>query len=257
MSGFIADNSTYDILAENQISIILSHFNRDYIFDIIENNIEGRFDFMQAKPNVIASYETYFKQLVMQYTADLDVQQIEQTREDTYREIIELLSNKFNISIDLTNIQDYYSVAYYLYSFLISDFRNNLVNFFTNYIIKEKNAIYEALNLSEYKKSKDTTTLYNKKVYKNIKLAIINANLEIVLKNICAFDISFDTLLNCIYQDKNMVKYIQSIITPNVDFFKEQYVSCIFSNLNPMITTAIRMNIQKLSINEEIAIQSM
>lgn len=257
MSGFLADNSTYNITTENQISVILSHFSRDYIFDVIENNIKGRFDFMQNKPNVIASYEAYFKQLSMQYTADLDIQNINQTREDIYIEIIELLSNKFNISLDLTNIQDYYSVAYYLYSFLISDFKNNLVSFFTNYIIREKNAIYEALNLSEYKKNKDTTTLYNKKIYKNIKLAIINANLELVLKNICAFDIDFNTILNCIYQDKNMVKYIQSIMTPNVDFFKEQYVPFIFSNLNPMLTTAIRINIQQQSMIEDIAIQNL
>lgn len=257
MSGFIA-SSSYNVTTENEIAVILSHFNSEFIFDIIRDNIAQKYNFYQINmPNVVASFEQYFKQLQMVYDNLDDKVSIENTRIETYKEILNILSSHYDLEIDHDSIQDYYSITYYLYDLLVSGFNNSMITFFTNYIIKEKNTIYDVLQLNNLKKNKDISTIYNKKVYKNTKLAIINANLEYVIDNLCGYDITFNTILNTIYQDKNMIRFIENIVVPRVDFFKSTYVNMIFSTVRPIILTNIRLEIQKQSMVEDISIMSL
>jgi hypothetical protein len=251
--SYFAGSNTYNVCVETEISNILSHFNTQFIFDVIKDNINNRTSYIQMlNGNIPASFEQYFKQIKMRYTGD--IQTIDQVRIDTYREIIKILCNECKLQYIESQIQDYYSAAYYLYDFLVANFTNNLVGFFANYIIKEKNGLYDSLKLNEYKKNKDSSTSYSKKIYKNIKLAIINSNLDYVIDNICVFDISFQNILSTVYFDKNVIKYIESIVTPLNDFFKMYYVSLIQSNLRPILLTNIRLEIQKLSVFEDINI---
>ena len=82
---------------------------------------------------------------------------------------------------------------------------------------------------------------------KNIKLAIINANLEYVIDNICAFDMPFEMVLQNVYQDKNIIDFILSIVSPIDDFFKSAYVSALKSENRINILTNIRFEIQRLA----------
>lgn len=256
MSAFIANNSEYNISTENEISIIISHFNSQFIFDVIKDNINKRFEYTQlSMSNIPASFEQNFKQLMVQYPSD--VQRIDATRIETYKEIIQILCNHCGFIYNEEAIQDYYSAAFYLYNFLVSNFTNNLVSFFVNFILKEKNSLYENLNLNNLKKNKDSTTIYSKRVYKNPKVAIINANLDYVIDNISVFDISFNDVLNTIYQDKSIVKYIEGIVVPMHDFFKQSYASLLQSNLRPILLTNIRLELQRQSISEDISITSV
>lgn len=252
MSRVISNSNVYSISTESEISLILSHFNSEYIFNLIEDNISNKFKYYQTNmPNVVAAYEQYFKQLSMTYTNQGDKERIEKVKLETYSEIINILCNKHNLVFNHEENQDLYSAAYYLYDFLICKYTDNLVLFFTNFILKEKNSIYESLNLNDYKKSKDSSTIYNKKIYKNPKIAIITANLEYVISNICVFDIPFNVLLNNIYQDnKSMIRFIENIVQPKCDFFKDNYVRSLNTNLRPILLTDIRLEIQKHSIEE-------
>lgn len=255
MSSFIANSSVYNVTTENEIAVILSHFSTEFIFNIIRDNIHKKFDTYQMNiPNVVASFEQYFKQLQMIYNNPTDISNIENVRIETYKEILYILGKEFNLEIDFENIQDYYSITYYLYDLLVSGFNNHVINFFTNYIIKEKNGIYDLLNLGVLKKNKDTSTIYNKKIYKNAKIAIINANLEYVVDSMSGFDITFNMILNTIYQDKNMVKMIESVVAPRVDFFKFCYIGILQSNIRPILLTNIRLEIQKQSMVDNISI---
>jgi len=259
MSGFLAANNTYNINTENEVSIILSHFNSEFLFNVIKDNITRKTEYYQiGMPNIVAAYENRFKQLMSIYTSELDLQNIKQTREETYKEIIDILCREYNLQLNqnLDN-EDYYSIAYYLYSFLVSDFKNNVVLFFTNYIMKEKNYLYDYLELNDLKRSKDTTTIYNKKTYKNSKIAIINANLEFVINSIFVFDIDMNTLLNCIYDNKNIVKFLENTIQPVHDFFKYHISGFMQSQFRPILITDIRLSIQKLSMSEDININNI
>jgi len=249
MSGFIAGNIEYNITTESEVAEILSHFNSEYILNVIRDNILRKHNFYPMNPpNIVMAYDTNFKILQNNYPEkSVD---IENVRIETYKEIIDILCREYQLQFNDID-QDYYSTAFYLYNFLLSEFSSCLINFFANFIIKEKNSLYDSTGLVDMKKNKDTSTIYNKKIYKNTKLAIINANLEHVIDNICTYDISLNTVLSNIYFDKNIVRHIESVITPIYDFFKTSYVPIVQSEIKPLLLTNIRFQIQRMS-NESI-----
>ena len=249
MSGFIAGNIEYNITTESEVAEILSHFNSEYILNVIRDNILRKHNFYPMNPpNIVMAYDTNFKILQNNYPEkSVD---IENVRIETYKEIIDILCREYQLQFNDID-QDYYSTAFYLYNFLLSEFSSGLINFFANFIIKEKNSLYDSTGLVDMKKNKDTSTIYNKKIYKNTKLAIINANLEHVIDNICTYDISLNTVLSNIYFDKNIVRHIESVIIPIYDFFKTAYVPIVQSEIKPLLLTNIRFQIQRMS-NESI-----
>lgn len=247
MSRFVSVNGAYNVCTDNEVSVILSHIESDYVIDVVKNSLKQRFlriDNIITPPNIVNSWEQFFKQLLLRYTADEDQQNIKNVREQTYKEIIGLICEEFNLQFNDQDIEDYYSPAFYLYDLFISNFGTYLILFYSNYIIKEKNGIYDSMGLIDYKKKKDTSTLYNKKIFKNNKLAVIISNLDYVINNMCAFDISFDMILNTVYQDKYMIKFIQNIVSPRDNFYQNQYVPLLRSDLRPNILSNIRLNIQ-------------
>lgn len=244
MSGFISNSAEYDITTESEVANMLSHFNTEYIFDFVKENLQRKSNFYPTNPpNAISAFESNFK-IIMNLFPQNEME-ITNVRIETYKEIIKILCNEYSLKFNDSE-QDYFSAAYYLYGFLISGFSSGIISFFANYIIREKNSIYESTGLANMKKNKDISTVYNKKIYKNSKLAIINANLEYVIDNICQYDMPLDVILNSIYTDKNIVKYIDNCIDPINDFFKSFYVPFVQSNIKPLILTNIRFEIKKL-----------
>ncbi len=245
MSGFIAGNMEYNINTDTEVAEILSHFNSEYVLNVVRDSLLIKQNFYpMSPPNIVQAFEANFK--TMQSTFPGSYDEIEDVRIKTYKEIIDILCNECQLQFNDIE-QDYYSTAFYLYSFLLSDFTTCLLTFFSNYIVKEKNALYDTIGLNNMKKNKDTSTIYSKKVYKNSKLAIINANLECVVDNICMYDIPLNTILSNIYTDKNIIKHIELVVGPIVDFFKYVYVPIIQSEIKPLFLTNIRFMIQKIS----------
>lgn len=248
MSGFIADNSSYNISTDYSMSVILSHFNTDYIYSSIKNQIDMKY--IEPLPminNIVYGYNENFKQLLFTYTNELDRQQILNTRNSIYTEIIDLLCKEFKLEFNKTEEdgQDLYNPAFYMFKLLVSEFSENVKTFFTNFIIKERNSIYTNLDLAQYKREKDSSTIYNKKRIKNSKLAIIISRLNYVIDNICVYDIPFETFLYYICEDKNMYAYLVNMIQPKVDFFKT-FVVPMFnpeSPVRPMLISDITISL--------------
>ena len=144
---------------------------------------------------------------------------------------------------------DIYSAANIVYDFLVSKFNIYIVQFFVNYINREKSTLYDALELAPKKKE---VSVYSKKLYKNnsSKLAVIHANLEFVLSNICNFDIDFDTFVEiaCI-PDRQRGKYLQSILVDTGDFFKLVVVPYFNTNYAELVTQT-KFALQGLSYTE-------
>lgn len=252
MSNFTANSNMYNINTENEVAVILSHFESNFIFDIIKDNLQKKYNYNYiSAANIAASFEQNFKNIKTMYNSSEDVNQIENVRISTYKEIINIICTEYQLQFNDSGDLDYYTAAYYLYDFLVSNFSKNMISFFANYIYKERNSIYEILNLNNMKKNKDSSTLYGKKMYKDIKLAVINANLEYVMDNICVYDISLQNILSTVYTDKNIIIYLNNIISPIYDFFKLSYVPVMQSQLKPIVLSNIRFEIQKLSIIED------
>lgn len=250
MSSFIASNNVYNIQTEKEISDTLAEFSPEFVMDTIKYRIEDRFNAYQIQnPNLPAAWEQYFKQLQNNYP--MNIEEIENTRIETYQEIINIIAESGDFVIRQESITDFYSIAFYLYDFFIANFANYMVTFFTNFIIKEKNGIYDVLNLASRKRNKDSSTIYNKRLDKNIKLAIINSNLEYVIDSMFNFDISFHNILENIYGNTPIIQLLENICLPKGDFYKSNYLPVLSSNLKPIIITNIRMSIQRESASHD------
>lgn len=243
----VANSQVYNIQTENEVAIILSRFNSNFIFDVIRDNLAQKFNYsFISAPNVVAAFEQNFKYFQIRYPSDYD--NIEVVRISTYKEIINILCNEYNLQFNDNDGLDYYSLALYLYDFLACNFNNYMVSFFANYIYKEKNSLYEFLNMEALKKNKDSSTIYGKKIYKDPKLAILNANLNSVIASICNFDITFENILSIVYSNKNIVNYLTAHVSPINDFFKSTYCYSFSLDMQPVILTNIRLEIQKMAV---------
>jgi hypothetical protein len=243
-----SNNSEYSIATDNEVSAIISHFNDDYIYTTVNKSIDEKIRaYNMQMPNIVVSYEQYFKQAIDQYPDASSA--IYAARDNVYSQIIKILCNYYQLVFNDNDIQDLYSSAVYLYEFLVSNFQNNLIEFFSNYILKEKNAIYDVLNLGTLKRNKDSSTIYSKKIYKNTRLGIICANLDVVIDNINVFDIDYAAYLNTVYNNdnRNIAKHIEMVTSPLNDFFKTYISSCFLSNMRPVLITSIRLKLQELS----------
>lgn len=255
MTTFIG-NSVYDIVAENEMLSVLSHFDTDYIFNMIKDMSTQKYESCQpTNANVVYVYEQYFKGLKSQASTDSDIEEIDYIRDKTYIEIIDILCKDHNLYCEPTlDHSKYYTMAFYLYDFLIAKYRNHVVTFFSNFILREKNNLYESLDLARFKKNKDSSTIYNKKIFKNTKLAVIASNLEYIIDNISVFDISFETILDMIYNDRDIVNFLSSNISPLGDFFKNTFTLAMKSSIRPIILTDIRLFISREAIEDDINI---
>lgn len=232
----------YNIVSDNQLASILSYFDPDYIYNIVTNSLRYKFrPYNPPLPNLVNSLEMDYKATFENYP---ETEETKQSRFAAYTNIIKIICDTHDIDYNLENV-DIYSAASTIYDLLISNFSNNIINFFTNYIIKERNSLYNGLNLATLKKNKDSTTIYNKKIfYKSIKIATINANLELILDSMKVFDITFEDILSFIYP-KEICNFITSIFLPKSDFYKNVFVPIIeISEYRVILLTAIRLNLQ-------------
>lgn len=232
----------YNIVSDNQLASILSYFDSDYIHSIVDNSLQCRFrPYNPPMPNLVNSLEMDYKSVINQYT---ETEESKQIRYSSYCDIIRIICDRCDIDYNIENV-DIYSAASTIYDLLISNFTNNIINFFTNYIIKERNTLYNGLNLAALKKNKDSSTIYNKKIFSNsIKMAIINANLEYVLDSIKVFDIPFEEILSFIYP-KEICNFITSTFLPRNDFYKTTFVPILeIPECKVLLLTSIRLNLQ-------------
>ena len=99
------------------------------------------------------------------------------------------------------------------------------------------------------KKNKDSSTIYGKKIYKDIKLAVINANIDMVISQIATMDIPFHSIIGTICgNNSEYKKYFLTIISAESDFFQNTYLPVLNSDIRPDIITCIRFKLQEIAI---------
>ena len=252
--SFVSNNAEFSIVSDGEVASIINYFSDDMILDIVERNIQNKFrPYQPMLGNVVASIDSIMKSCLETYPNFKD--EIEDNKEEIYKKIIRIICNYYNLEFvgdRFLDPIDYYSCAFYLYKFLISEFTNSLIDFFVNYIVREKTAIYDYLKLSEFKKDKDISSTYSKRIYKNdIKLAVIHTNLEYVIDNISGFDITLDILLDNIYSgvDANIASFIKLIVADKGNIFRNHFIPFLNAAYKPVILTEIRMRMQAVADN--------
>lgn len=233
---------------ENELAGILSHYSSEYVYDIVTDQIDkikSGFVGINVPPNVVSAWEQNFKAILERYGSE-GTSEVQRVREETYKEIITIICDKFNLNFTISDV-DYYSAALTLYDFFVCNFTRNITSFFAKYLYKERGAIYDSMDLSEDKKKKDSSTIYGKHMYKDIKIAVINANLVKILGNVCAsMEFDFQTLINTIMDDKNYARYILSLISDKSNIFNDIMVPLVNMNM-PEYVTGIRFMIQEIA----------
>lgn len=254
----ISATELYEINNEYNVTDILAHFDSSYILNIIEDKLENiSFATSQIEPNIVVSFENNFKNMNDRFPGDS--QNIRNIREQVYRDIIRILTNKFNLQFNMSDENiDLYTAAYYLYDFLMSHRNNIMVNFFTAFIINNKESLCTTLNIEEFRKGKDSAAAYSKRVYQDNKFAIISANMPAIINYISTLDVTLLNIFQSTYKDIKLVQFLDNAFADKGNFFKDYYCSILNKPEElPIIITNIRLalqshvgNISQSDINE-------
>ncbi len=256
MSDFISNSNTYNIITETELSEILSHYNSEFVLSVVEEAIKRRFiEYPYIPiPNVVSAWENNFK-LIMNKYADLPESKTEipRVRSETYQEIIDFICQHFDLQFTNDQNIDLYSAANLMYEFFVCSFLPYMTDFFAKYIYNERNSLYENLHLSNFKKNKDSSTIYGKKIYKDIRMAVINANVGYIVEQMESFDIDLSTIFQ-ISLPTQVANYMDSLISSNSDFYHNFYVSLLKTDMKSPILSEIILKLRQISGSDDIQI---
>ena len=237
----------YEISNEFNLTEILAHFDSNYIFDIINDKLENlEYNNILEEPNVVASFEENFK--IMNENFPGDSANIRAIREQVYLDIIHTLCDHFNLEFnEEDDTIDKYTLAFYMYDFFISNRNNIMINFYTSFIINNKDSLTRILNLDEYRKSRDTAAVYGKRIYDDQGYGVISANMVKVINNISTMEITLFNIFQSTYTNPEILFFLDNALADKGDFFKDFYCEVLERpDVLPIIITNIRLALQKI-----------
>ena len=257
MSSFNASMNmqAFGVATENELAEVLSHYSSEFVLGILEKAMKSRYESvpLATMPNVVSAWEQNFKAIIAQY-GESSTAEVYRVRNETYREIIDQICREFGLNFTIDDSVDLYSAAFHLYNLFVCGFIDNMTTFFANYIYKERSTIYDSLNLQDLRKNKDSSTIYGKRVFKDIKFAIVSANIDMVISQISAMDFKFHYIISTIFgMNSDITKYYLSIVYADESFFNKAYLSVLNSDIRPEIITNIRFKLQEIAVaNDQI-----
>lgn len=252
MLDFMINNKVYEIQANNQLSIILSQFDADYIVSIVDDTLQRQFNTFDliGPPNAVIACEDLFKEYYDTYPAEHD--NIDDTRNELYREIIARICKWMGLSFNENAGVDIFTLARYMYDFYVAKFNKYLINFYDRYLEAEKDYIYTSMYLEDLPKNKDMSSIYSNMSFSNDKIiALIVSNIQYVLMHLKEMPVTDEYIYKTIYHDDSVVQlFISNISSMNGVF--NLYNRVLFNPyLYPTIVTHIRMALQ-MSHREEL-----
>lgn len=241
------DSGYLTLTNEVELSKLLANFNSDVVFDTIGFKIDTRntCNFLYTEPNIVKAFRMNFIDLRNRFPGD--VNNINEVEDNVYECIIDTIAENSLLCINKEMLnQNKLFVASTLYDVFVSNYIRSLIQFFGEFIIAEKNALYEACQLDNYKKNKDGTTIYGKKSYKDQKFAIINANIDRVVSFMETIDIPLEKILQVVVGSKPIVAGLSNIVMEREGgVFKQLYFNTIRDKaVESLILSSIRLYIQ-------------
>lgn len=237
----------YRINNEYNVTEILAHFDSNYILHTLEDRLNNlNYTSSLIESNDVASFEENFKLMNEKFPGDS--QNIKNVREEVYREIIRILTNKFNLEFNtVDDTIDIYTAAYYLYDFLVCRRNDLMIRFFTLFIINNKENICSILNIDGFKKNKDSSSAYGRRMYSDPKYAVISANIPFIIDHISSLNITLTNIFQSVYVNPSLVAFLDNAIADKGNFFRDFYYSVVKNpEIAPNIITNIRLSLQRL-----------
>lgn len=245
------NSQMYNIERENELADVLSHYNSEFVFNVIQNALQGRFsnnNFLTI-PNVVNAWEQNFKAILDQF-GNSSMQEVHRVRTETYKEIINIICKEFNLNFTVADV-DQFSAANKLYQLFVCDFNELIISFFAKYIYKERNSIFDSMGLAEMKRNKDSSNLYAKRVYKDNKIATINAYIDKVITGLTGMDFDLYQIISIAISSKELVQYYIDLISPAGDFFNESIVPVLQSDNRAVLISNIRFRLHDIAMSHD------
>lgn len=206
------------------IGSILSNFETAWVMNSVKDSLDMRFrPYEGPMPNFVDIRNREFEVLLSSSPDYRD--QILQTRDQTYQEIIEAICGYYNLEFsgNYEEIQpiELYGIARTLYDIFVSRFTIHIVDFYVNYVMSNIDSIYAYLSTDENvrkPREKDMPV----KSYIDPKFLLIHANLNKVILNTASYDISLENLLY-FFTDQNTATRLCQYLSDKGDIYKNYY----------------------------------
>ncbi len=234
---------------DQALGTILGNFSSDYILHVVGDSLNLRFrPFSDEMPNICDILERRFAAVYANAPDYID--QISYTRDETYQEIIKIICNYYNLQFtgvfeDLQS-NELYGIARTLYDIFVSRYTTFSINFFTRYIIDNKESIYNMINCDPNAyRPKETNT----KLIDDEKMLLIHANINTIIMNMPGFDIPLNILLSYLC-DPATYNRIGNLLEDKGDIFKNHYAIYITDpKTTAEMITSIKLNLQSATYN--------
>lgn len=246
----------YVTLSEVELSYILSHFNEEYILNILNYHLENKTDpnkFLSGT-NIVRSIEIDMNMIKNKYNYAEFITKINDIRLDVYKNILDRINKEYNYKLiyNLNDDIDIYSVTNIIYDFFVGNYTKYIITFISRFIYNEKDEIYDKISNSNNKKNKNSSIIYTKKRIDDPKIALISANIIDVINDITELKISLEQVANTVL-DANKALFLTSIVNSIDDNFFLLYIKDIINNESviPSIITLIRLEILNIFTGNE------
>lgn len=228
----------YDITnGDIDLAQVLDNFNAEYVIHVMEDMLANRdYNNLLEKPNLVTAFENYFNIMRTQYLNDGE--NINQIRSEMYDIIISKLCSAYNLKFNFDDESiSHYTAATFLYEFLISKYNAYIINFFTSFIINNKNTLF--IGLKSTKAAKEPTIITQKI---DPELLLISNNIAQVINLIYNYDIDLDYIFKTIYPDPRIAMMMSTAFADYGNFFRDHYCAIL---ANPEVLPVITVNIRE------------
>jgi hypothetical protein len=213
------------------IGTILSNFSSDYITHVMEDSLqlEKKFrPFGEPMPNFVDVLNRNF--LAVYAEAPDYSDKVQEVRIETFKEIILMICRYYNLSFcapfEEIPPEELYGIARKMYDIFVSNYTDNMINFFTGYIIRNADQIIKYLQSDPTAIKPKEVGLYDHKNYIDPKFILIHANINKVIYNMASYDIDLTTLLSYFYDQIAFIR-MNSLLRDNGDIYKNHYAICL------------------------------
>lgn len=224
---------------------------KDFIVNGVHNSIKNP-NTVHNDINYISIFDAIVKKVNNEEDDDDLINQLKNEKETLYCDVKNMLEDNLNMTINLETCLpgEQYDIVHILYSYFVNEYHSNIVEFLTNYIVKNKKSIF--MNMTENRTKKEVTDALAKKVYRNSKDAVIMSNVYSIMKTIMGGDIDQDEFFKHLLKNISptnkvvsdlLLKHIAKPIAFDADFYSN-YMSFALSNESIIIDLMVELQIK-------------
>ena len=234
------------------IGTILSNFSSDYINHVMEDSLqlEMRFrPFGDQLPNFVDVLNRNLMAVLAESPDYAD--KVMEVRIETFKEIILMICNHYNLRfcVPFEEIapEELYGIAQKMYEVFISSYSENLINFFTSYIVKNADQIIQYLQSDPTAIKPKETGIYDASHYIDPKFILIHANMNKVIYNMASYDIDLPTLFSYFFEPVTWNRMIQ-LLQDCGDIYKNHFAICITdARFTAGVLTNVKLRLQSMT----------